>query len=47
MAGKVDPIREQASNGVNITALAKLARFVFPTSYPITLRLREQNYDIS
>jgi len=26
MADKVDPIREQASNGVNIVALAKLAR---------------------
>ena len=26
MADKVDPIREQASNGVNIAALAKLAR---------------------
>ena len=26
MSDKVDPIREQASNGVNIAALAKLAR---------------------
>ena len=26
MADKVDPIREQASNGVNIVTLAKLAR---------------------
>ena len=26
MADKVDPIREQASNGGNIAALAKLAR---------------------
>ena len=26
MADKVDPVREQASNGVNIAALARLAR---------------------